>query len=408
MNLLSRFLEYVNIDTQSDADSSTIPSTAKQFNLINLLKKQLQELGVKDIRLDPTGNLYATIPGNVRGQVPSIGLMAHVDTASEMSGANVKPQVIENYDGKKILLNKSSQIYLDPNVFPSLKLHRGKTIVTTDGTTLLGADDKAGVAIIMTLVESVMKQPFSHGPIQIGFTCDEEIGRGVVHFEPKQFKADFAYTLDGGPIGEFNFENFNASSAVVQIKGKAIHPGSAKNQMVNSQTIAAAFHLALPRLKTPEQTEGYQGFIHLTEIIGSVEKTELRYILRDHNLKELKKLEAVIQKVAKNFNHQHGKNTVAVIIKPSYLNMKPLVEKHPEILNRVYQAYKKLGKKVNPSPIRGGTDGANLTVKGVPTPNLATGGENYHGKFEFLVVEDALFMVELLREILRLPSSDMV
>jgi tripeptide aminopeptidase len=408
MNLLSRFLEYVNIDTQSDADSSTIPSTAKQFNLINLLKKQLQELGVKDIRLDPTGNLYATIPGNVRGQVPSIGLMAHVDTASEMSGANVKPQVIENYDGKKILLNKSSQIYLDPNVFPSLKLHRGKTIVTTDGTTLLGADDKAGVAIIMTLVESVMKQPFSHGPIQIGFTCDEEIGRGVVHFEPKQFKADFAYTLDGGPIGEFNFENFNASSAVVQIKGKAIHPGSAKNQMVNSQTIAAAFHLALPRLKTPEKTEGYQGFIHLTEIIGSVEKTELRYILRDHNLKELKKLEAVIQKVAKNFNHQHGKNTVAVIIKPSYLNMKPLVEKHPEILNRVYQAYKKLGKKVNPSPIRGGTDGANLTVKGVPTPNLATGGENYHGKFEFLVVEDALFMVELLREILRLPSSDMV
>jgi tripeptide aminopeptidase len=408
MNLLSRFLEYVNIDTQSDADSSTIPSTAKQFNLINLLKKQLQELGVKDIRLDPTGNLYATIPGNVRGQVPSIGLMAHVDTASEMSGANVKPQVIENYDGKKILLNKSSQIYLDPNVFPSLKLHRGKTIVTTDGTTLLGADDKAGVAIIMTLVESLMKQPFSHGPIQIGFTCDEEIGRGVVHFEPKQFKADFAYTLDGGPIGEFNFENFNASSAVVQIRGKAIHPGSAKNQMVNSQTIAAAFHLALPRLKTPEQTEGYQGFIHLTEIIGSVEKTELRYILRDHNLKELKKLEAVIQKVAKNFNHQHGKNTVAVIIKPSYLNMKPLVEKHPEILNRVYQAYKKLGKKVNPSPIRGGTDGANLTVKGVPTPNLATGGENYHGKFEFLVVEDALFMVELLREILRLPSSDMV
>jgi tripeptide aminopeptidase len=408
MNLLTRFLEYVTIDTQSDADSSTIPSTLKQFNLINLLKKQLQELGVKDIRLDPTGNLYATIPGNVRGQVPSIGLMAHVDTASEMSGANVKPQVIEKYDGKKILLNQANQIYLDPKVFPSLKLHRRKTIVTTDGTTLLGADDKAGVAIIMTLVESVLKQSFPHGPIQIGFTCDEEIGRGVVHFDPKQFKADFAYTLDGGPIGEFNFENFNASSAVVQIKGKAIHPGSAKNQMVNSQTIAAAFHLALPRLKTPEQTEGYQGFIHLTETIGSVEKTELRYILRDHDLKELKKLEAVIQKVAKDFNHQHGKNTVAVIIKPSYVNMKPLVEKHPEILNRVYQAYKKLGKKVNPSPIRGGTDGANLTVKGVPTPNLATGGENYHGKFEFLVVEDALFMVELLREILRLPSSDMV
>jgi tripeptide aminopeptidase len=209
-------------------------------------------------------------------------LMAHVDTASEMSGANVKPQVVKNYDGQKILLNPKDDIYLDPKVFPSLKQHKGKTLVTTDGTTLLGADDKAGVAIIMTLVESVLKQPFPHGPIQLGFTSDEEIGRGVVHFDPKLFKADFAYTLDGGPIGEFNYENFNASSAVVLIHGKAIHPGSAKDQMVNAQTIASAFHLALPRAKTPEQTEGYQGFIHLTEMIGSVEKTELRYILRDH------------------------------------------------------------------------------------------------------------------------------
>ena len=408
MNLLKRFLEYVRIDTQSDADSSTVPSTAKQFNLLNLLKKQLQDLGVKDIRLDPTGNLYASIPSNVAGKSPSIGLMAHVDTASEMSGANVKPKVIENYDGKKILLNKNQDLFLDPKVFPSLRLHKGKTIVTTDGTTLLGADDKAGVAIIMSFVELAMKHPFPHGPIQIGFTCDEEIGRGVVHFDPKQFKADFAYTLDGGPIGEFNFENFNASSAVVHIKGKAIHPGSAKDQLVNSQTSASAFHLALPRLKTPEQTEGYEGFIHLTETIGGVEKTELRYILRDHDLQELKKLEAVLLNVAKSFNKQHGKNTIEVILKPSYLNMKPLIEKHPEILTRVYQAYKTLGKNVIPSPIRGGTDGANLTVKGVPTPNLATGGENYHGKFEFLVVEDALFMVDVLTEIIRLPSSNMV
>ena len=408
MNLLNRFLEYVKIDTQSDADSSTIPSTSKQFNLLNLLKKQLQDLGVKDIRLDPTGNLYATIPSNVKGKAPSIGLMAHVDTASEMSGANVKPNVIQDYDGQKILLNQESNLYLDPKVFPSLKKHRGKTIVTTDGTTLLGADDKAGVAIIMTLVESVMKQPFPHGPIQIGFTSDEEIGRGVVHFDPKQFKADFAYTLDGGSIDEFNYENFNASSAVVKVQGKAIHPGSAKNQMVNSQTIAAAFHLALPRLKTPEQTEGYEGFIHLTETTGSVEQTELRYILRDHDLKKLKDLETIMVKVAQEMNLQYGKNTIDVLIKPSYLNMKPLVEKHPDILNRIYQAYKTLGKKVSPSPIRGGTDGANLTVKGVPTPNLATGGENYHGKFVFLVVEDAMFMVEVLREMLRLPSSDML
>ena len=408
MNLLNRFLQYVQIDTQSDADSSTIPSTAKQFNLLNLLKKELQDLGLKDIRLDPTGNLYATIPSNVQGHVPSIGLMAHVDTASEMSGANVKPQVIKDYDGKKILLNSESQIFLDPKVFPQLKLHRGKTIVTTDGTTLLGADDKAGIAIIMTLVDSVMKKPFPHGPIQIGFTCDEEIGRGVVHFDPKQFKADFAYTLDGGPIGEFNYENFNASSALVFVHGKAIHPGSAKNQMINSQTVAAAFHLGLPRLKTPEQTAGYQGFIHLTETTGGVEKTELRYILRDHDLKKLKGLETILLNNAKEFNRQYGKNTIEVIIKPSYLNMKPMVEKHPDILKLIYKAYKKLGKVVTPSPIRGGTDGANLTVKGVPTPNLATGGENYHGKYEFLVVEDALFMVDVLREILHLPSSNML
>jgi tripeptide aminopeptidase len=408
MNLLNRFLEYVKIDTQSDADSSTIPSTSRQFNLLNLLKQQLQDLGVKDIRLDKTGNLYATIPSNVKLRAPSIGLIAHVDTASEMSGANVKPHVVKNYDGQKILLNPKDDIYLDPKVFPSLKQHKGKTLVTTDGTTLLGADDKAGVAIIMTLVESVLKQPFPHGPIQLGFTSDEEIGRGVVHFDPKLFKADFAYTLDGGPIGEFNYENFNASSAVVLIHGKAIHPGSAKDQMVNAQTIASAFHLALPRAKTPEQTEGYQGFIHLTETIGSVEKTELRYILRDHDLNKLKALEKILIKLANDFNRQHGKNTIEVIMKPSYLNMKPLVEKHPEILQRIHRAYKTLGKKVSPTPIRGGTDGANLTVKGVPTPNLATGGENYHGKYEFLVVEDAFFMVEVLREILRFPSADML
>jgi tripeptide aminopeptidase len=408
MNLLNRFLEYVTIDTQSDANSSTIPSTTKQFNLLNLLKTQLRDLGVKDVRLEPSGNLYATILSNVKGNAPSIGLMAHVDTASEMSGANVRPQVIKDYDGKKILLNKKDDIYLDPKIFPQLKKHQGKTIVTTDGTTLLGADDKAGIAIIMTFVDTVMKHPFPHGPIQIGFTCDEEIGRGVVHFDPKQFKADYAYTLDGGPIEEFNYENFNASSAVVKIHGKAIHPGSAKNQMVNAQTIAAAFHLALPRLKTPEATEGYEGFIHLTETIGSVEVTELRYILRDHDVQELKKLETTLVRLAKDFNRQHGKNTIEVMIKTSYLNMRPLIEKHPEILKRIHHAYQKLGKKVNPTPIRGGTDGANLTVKGVPTPNLATGGENYHGKYEFLVVEDALFMVEVLKGILRQPSSVML
>ena len=401
MNLLTRFLQYVKIDTQSDADSATVPSTAKQVDLLNLLKDQLTSLGIQRIKLDPSGNLYATVPSNVKTKLPSIGLMAHVDTASEMSGKDVKPQVIQHYDGKKILLNKSENVYLDPAVFPSLKQHEGKTLVTTDGTTLLGADDKAGCAIIMTFLASVMNDPFPHGPIQIGFTCDEEIGRGVTHFDPKLFQADFAYTLDGGPIGEFNYENFNASSAVVMIKGKAIHPGSAKNQMVNSQTIAAKFHLALPRLKTPEHTEQYQGFIHLTQSLGSVEHTELRYILRDHDLKKLKALEAVLVNLGKDFNQEFGKNTIQVTIKPSYFNMKPVIQKHPDILKRILRAYKTLGTKVEAHPIRGGTDGANLTFKGVPTPNLATGGENYHGKFEFLVVEDAEFMVKVLREIFR-------
>jgi len=402
MTLLQRFIRYVTIDTQSDSDSATSPSTVKQLDLITLLKEELQALGVQRIIISPTGTLYATIPANTNLKAPSIGLMAHVDTASEMSGKDVKPQVIKNYDGKKIVLNKALNIHLDPKVFPTLKTHRGKTLITTDGTTLLGADDKAGVAIIMTFIESLLLDPkLPHGPIQIAFTCDEEIGRGVEHFDPSLFQADFAYTLDGGPIDEFNYENFNASSAVVTIQGKAIHPGSAKDQMINSQTLASMFHLALPKKLTPEHTENYQGFIHLTQSTGSVEQTQLRYILRDHDASKLKQFEKLMMDTAKAINKKVAGSYITVVIKQSYQNMRPWILKKPEGLNRAKQAYKTLNIPFTAVPIRGGTDGAMLTVKGVPTPNLGTGGENYHGKYEFLVVDDAMKMVHILLEIVR-------
>jgi tripeptide aminopeptidase len=405
MSLMERFIRYVKIDTQSDADSTTVPSTQKQFDLLKLLKQELIELGIKNIHLDPTGNLYATVPANSKKLSPAIGLMAHVDTASEMSGKNVKPKIVKNYNGELIILNQTQQIFLDPKVFPNLINHQGKTLITTDGTTLLGADDKAGIAIIMTFVEHLKNHPeIPHGPIQIGFTSDEEIGRGVVHFDPKIFKADFAYTLDGGPIEEINYENFNASSAVVTIQGKAIHPGSAKGQMINSQTLAAEFHVGLPTHLKPETTDGYQGFIHLTQSSGSVESTELRYIIRHHDINELRKQEAIMLRLAEKMNQILKQALIRVEIKPSYLNMAPEIKKKPEGLNRALKAYETLGKKVKPVPIRGGTDGANLTYKGVPTPNLATGGENYHGKYEFLVVEDAEFMVKVLVEIVRIQD----
>lgn len=400
MTLLERFLMYVKIDTQSDPDSSSVPSTAKQLDLLHLLEQQLRDFGLTRVVRDGKGNVYATIPGNDPLKTTSIGVMAHVDTATEMSGAHVKPNVVSSYDGQPIVLNESLSITLDPTVFPSLRNHVGKTIVTTDGTTLLGADDKAGCAIIMDFVQYVVSNPeFKHGPIQIGFTCDEEIGRGVVHFEPDLFQAHFAYTLDGGPIDEINVENFNASAARVYVQGKAIHPGSAKNQMVNAQTLAAQYHLALPRDLTPEHTSGYEGFIHLTETIGGVECTELRYILRDHDAKKLNTYETLMAHTADKLNATLDTPRIRVEITPSYTNMKPTLDQHPAILQRVENAYKALNLPLRYVPIRGGTDGAMLTVKGVPTPNLATGGYNFHGKYEYFVVEDGQKMVDVLKQI---------
>lgn len=402
MSLLSRFLKYVKVDTQSDPHSETVPSTKKQLDLINILHKELIALGITDIRLDPYGNLYATLPANTSVNASSIGFMAHVDTATEMSGANVLPQVIEKYNGENIVLNKTLGIVLDPSIFPSLLGHKGKTIVTTDGTTLLGADDKAGVAIIMTFVEYLLNHPeVKHGPIQIAFTCDEEIGRGVAHFDPKLFNADYAYTLDGGPIDRINIENFNASSAVVTITGKAIHPGSAKDQMINAQTVASEFHLAIPSSMHPEHTDHYQGFIHLTESVGSVEVTTLRYIIRDHDLGLLKDKEAFLKTLAIQLLNKYPQASIDVVITHSYTNMKTIIDQFPEGINNAKLAYQTLNLPLSLEPIRGGTDGSNLSFMGVPTPNLATGGYNYHGKFEYLVVEDAEKMVSILEEIVR-------
>lgn len=405
MTLLERFLMYVKMDSQSDPDSQSTPSTAKQLLVIDTLEHQLRELGVPRIEKDGYGNLYATIPGNDPLYTTSIGLMAHVDTATEMSGANVKPQVIEAYQGNAIVLNEALNLTLDPVMFPSLLAHRGKTVVTTSGDTLLGADDKAGVAILMDFIQFVMQTPsYRHGPIQIGFTCDEEIGRGVTHFDPARFQAHFAYTLDGGDIHFINVENFNASSAVVTFQGKAIHPGTAKNQMVNAQTLAARYHLSLPVNQTPEQTEGYEGFIHLTQSMGGVEEAQWRYILRDHDLKNLEALESLMQTQVDALNATLDTSRVSLKIERSYYNMKSIVDQHPQILERVNQAYTALNVPLSYEPIRGGTDGAMLTYKGVPTPNLATGGYNFHGKYEYLVVEDAQFMVEVLKQIFAFKS----
>jgi tripeptide aminopeptidase len=402
MNILERFINYVTIDTQSDADSPSQPSTRKQMNLLTLLVKELQDLGVKDVRLDDQGYVYGSIPSNTDKKLPKIGFLAHVDTASEMSGKDVKPQIINHYDGKKIPLKGVPGLFLDPKHFPSLTNHRKKTIVTTDGTTLLGADDKAGCAIIMTLIETLIHHPeIAHGELKFAFTTDEEIGRGVKAFDVKAFGADFAYTLDGGAIDEINYENFNASSAVLTIQGQAIHPGSAKGKMINAQTVAMEFHALLPKKMTPAHTENYQGFIHMTESNGSVEHAELRYIIRDHDANKLLEKETLMKEAFLTLQKQYGKGIGQLIIRPSYKNMKPMIDKHPDSLNRAKQAYRDLKLPLKAVPIRGGTDGSNLTYMGVVTPNLATGGYNYHGKYEYWVVEDGLRMVDVCLAILK-------
>jgi tripeptide aminopeptidase len=406
-NLIDRFIRYVKIDTQSD-DTVTdrFPSTEKQLVLSNLLVKELKELGVEDVNIDEFGYVMATIPANTTKNVPTLGFLAHVDTAPDMPGKNVNPRFVENYDGTDILLNKEKGVVLGVKEFPELKNYIGKTLIVTDGTTLLGADDKAGVAEIMTAVEYIMKNPnFKHGKIRIGFTGDEEVGRGVDHFDVKRFAADYAYTMDGGAIGELEFENFNAAGAKIIIQGRNIHPGYAKDKMQNAILIAQEFNSLLPAHERPEHTEGYEGFYHLIKMEGSVEKAAFQYIIRDHDRKKFESRKAYMERIAEYLNTKYGQGVVTLELKDQYYNMREKVEPVYHVVSTAIEAMEKVGVKPMVRPIRGGTDGARLSYMGLPCPNIFAGGENFHGKHEFVAVESMVKATEVIIKIAELYES---
>lgn len=386
-NICERFLRYVAVDTQSNEESTSQPSTVKQLVLLQMLRDELQEMGLK-AELDEWGYVMATLPSNLDKDAPVIGFIAHVDTAPDASGADIKPQIIKDYDGSAIELKGVPGLLLDPADFPELLDHKGETIITTDGTTLLGADDKAGVAEIMSAVQYLVEHPeIKHGEIKIGFTPDEEIGRGVVKFDVEKFGAQYAYTMDGGEVGELEFENFNAASATIHIQGRNVHPGYAKGKMKNAIHIAQEFNSLLPANERPEYTEGYDGFYHLVGIQGSVEKASLTYILREHDLKKHEAQKNTITRCADFINSKYGEGTANVEIKHQYYNMRSQVEPHYHIVEKAVKAMEMAGVKPRIQPIRGGTDGANLSFKGLPCPNIFAGGQNFHGKMEWIPVE---------------------
>lgn len=385
--ILDKFLRYVSVDTQSNEDSSSQPSTSKQLDLLGMLRDELQAMGVPAV-LDEYGYVMARIPANTDAKgVPAVGFIAHVDTAPDASGKDVKPQIISGYDGGDILL-KGSGAYLRPSDFPELLDYKGQTIITTDGTTLLGADDKAGVAEIMAAAEYIVEHPeFKHGDVCIAFTPDEEIGRGVARFDVKKFGADYAYTMDGGAVGELEFENFNAAAATVIIKGRNIHPGYAKGKMLNSMRVAMELNSLLPAEQKPEYTCGYEGFYHLIGIEGTVEETTLNYILRDHDLAKHEEQKKVMAACCDFINARYGEGTATLTLKHQYFNMRKEVEPHMRIVDIAKEAMLKEGIEPKVQPIRGGTDGANLSYMGLPCPNIFAGGLNFHGKLEFLPLE---------------------
>ena len=395
--VVERFLRYVSFDTQSDENSTTCPSTAKQKLLGAALVEEMLAMGIGDARMDEFGYVYGTIPGDP--SLPTIGLIAHMDTSPDASGANVQARIVE-YTCGDICLNEAKEIYLRQSDYPALKNHIGKHLIVTDGTTLLGADDKAGVAEIMTAAERLLNRGGRHAALKIGFTPDEEIGRGADHFDVKGFGADYAYTADGGPIGEIEYENFNAAGAETVFHGRNIHPGSAKNAMVNSQYIAMEFQSLLPVHQRPEATEGYEGFFHLTDMRGEVEETRLRYIIRDHDMTKFGEKKAVMTAAAAFLNAKYGEGTVELTIRDSYFNMKTCMEPVMYVVERAKKAMAHVGMNPRAVPIRGGTDGARLSYEGLPCPNLCTGGENYHGRFEYIPVEDMELCVDMLVEIL--------
>lgn len=405
--LIERLTTYVKIDTQSNENSQTTPSTKGQWDLLHLLENELEKLGLENITLDDNGYLMATLPANTDVDVPTIGFLAHVDTATDFTGKNVKPQIVENYDGQAIMLNEDLGIALSPDDFPELINYKGHTLITTDGTTLLGADNKAGIAEIMTALEYLINNPeIKHGTIRVAFTPDEEIGRGPHKFDVEKFNADFAYTIDGGPLGELQYESFNAASAKIIFKGENVHPGTAKDKMVNAGKMAAEFIQHVPEQEAPEYTEGYEGFFHLISVNGDVEKAEVYYIIRDFDKDKFSARKDLIKQIVEKMKEKYGNDRVILDLRDQYYNMREKIEPVKEIVETAKQAMLNLNIEPIIEPIRGGTDGSQLSYMGLPTPNIFTGGENFHGKYEYISVNNMEKAVKVIIEICRLFAMD--
>lgn len=396
-HIINRFISYVTVDTESDPNNPAFPSTEKQWNLARQLEKELTSIGLEDVELDENCYLMATLPSNLDYEVPTIGFVSHIDTSPDFTGANVNPQIIENYDGGDITLNKELGIVLSPSEFDDLLLYKGQTLITTDGTTLLGADDKAGVTEIVSAMEYLVKHPeIKHGKIRICFTPDEEVGKGAHKFDVEKFGAEWAYTMDGSQIGELEFENFNAASAKVMIKGKIVHPGYAKGKMINAVLIANRFIAALPADEVPEKTEGYEGFFHLHKISGNVDGASIEYIVRDHDFEKFQGRKSLLNQIASDLNAELGKDLIAVEIKDQYFNMKEKVEPKMHIIEIAKEVMEDLNIKPIIKPIRGGTDGSQLSYMGLPCPNIFAGGHNFHGRYEYVPVESILKASEVI------------
>ncbi|SFB07469.1 MULTISPECIES: peptidase T [unclassified Bacillus (in: firmicutes)] len=401
--IIDRLTSYVMIDTQSNENSETCPSTKGQLTLANILVEELKSIGMSEVTMDENGYVMATLPSNTGKDVPTIGFLAHVDTATDFTGTNVKPQIVENYDGKDIVLNENLHIVMSVNDFPQLTNYKGHTLITTDGTTLLGADNKAGIAEIMTAMAYLIQHPeIKHGKIRIAFTPDEEIGRGPHKFDVAAFNAKYAYTMDGGPLGELEYESFNAAGAKLTFNGTNIHPGTAKGKMVNSAKIAMEFNSRLPVEEAPESTEGYEGFYHLSSINGDVEKTTLQYIIRDFDKESFAARKATFERLVEELKEKYGQDRIVLEMKDQYYNMREKIEPVMEIVDIAHEAMEKLDIKPIIKPIRGGTDGSQLSYMGLPTPNIFTGGENYHGKYEFISVDNMIKATNVIIEVVQL------
>lgn len=409
-HIIDRFISYVTVDTESDSNSTTTPSTAKQWDLANKLVAELKAIGLQDVTIDDKSYIQATLPSNLDYDVPTIGFVAHFDTTPDFTGANVNPQIVPNYDGKDIILNKEQNIVLSPSYFEDLLLYKGQTLITTDGTTLLGADDKAGVTEIVTAMEYLINNPqIKHGTLKVGFTPDEEIGRGADFFDVEKFGCEWAYTMDGSQIGELEYENFNAAGVKLKFKGKSVHPGYAKGKMINAMLLATKYISKLPKDEVPERTKGYEGFFHVVHLDGSIEETNVQLIIRDHDRKKFEKRKKKVVKIAEKFNKkyakQFGADIVEIEVKDQYYNMREKVEPVKHIVDLAEQAMKDLGIKPIIRPIRGGTDGSRLSFMGLPCPNIFAGGHNFHGKYEYVPVESMQKAIDVIVRIAELTAE---